>query len=192
MLDRKTEIWLALTVLALGLVAAILWVPLDSDTAPIYTFRRQTYIGDAMLPMVSAAGIAFFAAIHLALTFRRKRGDAGNPPFDRLTGVFFVMLFGIIAVSALLMYWSGPLTVALVGPSDGEAALSYRQLRGAMPWKYIGFVLGGFTLVFGISALIEGKMTWKRALSSIIAVAVLILLFDVPFDTILLPPNGDF
>ncbi|MEL6207298.1 MAG: hypothetical protein AAFR47_18580 [Pseudomonadota bacterium] len=190
MLGRSIEIWIAVVFLALGLIAAVLWVPLDSETPPIYTFRRQTYIGDAMLPMVAAAGIAICAALHLLLSWRRSR-DAVDAPFDVLTGSFFLALFGIVAVSLLLMFWAGPAALALFGPT-GEEPVTYRQMRSTLPWKYIGFVLGGFVLVFGITSLIEGKLSARRALSSILAVAVLILIFDVPFDTILLPPNGDF
>ncbi len=190
MLGRTVEIWIAIAFLALGLLAAFLWVPLDSETPPIYDFRRQTYIGDAMLPMVAAAGIAICAAVHLFLSWRRRRNQA-SPPFDTLTGAFFALFFAIIAVSLLLMFWAGPAALALFGPS-GEEPLTYRQMRSTWPWKYIGYVLGGFTMVFGVTSLIEGRMTLRRAISSILAVVFLILLFDVPFDTILLPPNGDF
>jgi hypothetical protein len=65
-------------------------------------------------------------------------------------------------------------------------------MRSTFPWKYIGFVLGGFTLVFGLTSLIEGRLSWVRVISSLLAVLGLILIFDLPFDTILLPPNGDF
>jgi uncharacterized membrane protein YidH (DUF202 family) len=190
MLDRKTELWIALVCLVAGLIAAILWVPFDSETPPIYDFRRQTYIGDAMLPMVAAAGIAICAAVHLILNWRRKPTDT-EPPFDKLTGGFFLILFAIIISAFLVMYWAGPVALALFGPS-GEEAVTYRQMRSTAPWKYLGFVLGGFILVFGITTLLEGQMKWKRAVSSLIAIIVLIVIFDVPFDTILLPPNGDF
>ena len=89
------------------------------------------------------------------------------------------------------MYWAGPVALALLGPS-GDEAVTYRQMRSTAPWKYVGLVLGGFILVFGITSMLEGAMRWKRALSAILAIIVLIVIFDVPFDTILLPPNGDF
>ena len=103
----------------------------------------------------------------------------------------FLAFFAIVATSFALMFWAGPAALALFGPA-GDEAVTYRRMRSTVPWKYIGFVLGGFVLVFGITSLIEGRMRLKRALSSILAVIVLILIFDVPFDTILLPPNGDF
>lgn len=190
MLDRRTEIWVALICLVAGVLTAILWVPFDSETPPIYDFRRQTYIGDAMLPMVAALGIAVCALVHLLLSWRRQVTEADGP-FDKLTAAFFLSLFAIIIAAFAVMYWAGPVALALFGPS-GDEAVTYRQMRSTVPWKYIGFVSGGFILVFGITSLLEGAMHWKRALSSILAIVVLIVIFDVPFDTILLPPNGDF
>lgn len=191
MLGRGTEIWIAVVCLGLALLSLFVWVPFDSDTPPIYTFRRQTYIGDAMLPMVAAAGIVICAAVHLLMSFRRPPSAEEAPPFDGMTGILFVSLFAIVASALAVMFWAGPAALAAFGPS-GEEPVTYRQMRGAAPWKYIGFILGGFILVFGITSLIEGRMSWTRALYALLAVVVLILIFDIPFDTLLLPPNGDF
>ena len=188
MLGRGTELWIAAFFLVGGLLAALLWVPFDSETPPIYEFRRQVYIGDALLPMIAAAGAALCAAAHLILSWRRSRAEQFEPPFDLLTGSFFLAFFLILAASLTLMYWSGPLALALFG----EEGVGYRQMRAAFPWKYLGFTLGGFVMVFGVISLIAGRLTFKDALISLAAVAGLILVFDVPFDTILLPPNGDF
>lgn len=191
MLSRSVEFWVGLIALILSLIALFLWVPFDSETPPIYTFRRQTYIGDAMLPMVAAAGIAICALVHVLLSYLRKDHKGGGNPFDPQTAIFFGIFGAICIVSFVLMFWSGAAAVALFAQT-GDETVTYRQMRGALPWKYIGFVLGGFTLVFGITSLIEGGFNAKRVLSSILAVVALIVLFDVPFDTILLPPNGDF
>lgn len=191
MLGRSTEIWIAAIFLVLALLAVFLWVPFDTETEPIYSFRRQTYIGDSMLPMVAGVGIAICAAIHLLSSFRRKPDNEFDAPFDTLTGVFFTLFFAIVVVSLAVMYWAGPVALALFGPA-GDEPLTYRQMRSTLPWKYVGFVTGGFLLVFGVTSLIEGRMSLKRALTSLLAVIILILIFDVPFKTILLPPNGDF
>ncbi|MDF9301965.1 hypothetical protein P5P81_05265 [Tritonibacter mobilis] len=100
-------------------------------------------------------------------------------------------MLAIIAVALLLMFWAGPLAVAMFA-QGGEETVSYRQLRAAVPWKYIGFFLGGFTMVFGLISFIEGRMSRRAAVFGLLSVAGLITLFDVPFDNILLPPNGDF
>lgn len=191
MLGRSADIWIAIVCLALALAAFFIWVPLDSETPPIYTFRRQTYIGDAMLPTVSAAGIAIFAALHLIVSLRRRETIEHEPPFDVLTAVFFALFALIMAAALAALYWTGPLAVSLFGPG-GEEPITYRQLRTTVPWKYLGFVIGGFIMVFGITSLIEGRISVKRVLSTLFAIVLLILVFDVPFDTLLLPPNGDF
>lgn len=188
MLGRGTELWIAAVFLIAGLLAALLWVPFDSETPPIYEFRRQVYIGDAMLPMVAAAGVVICAAVHLVLSWRRSRTGDADGPFDLLAGSFFLTFFLIFAASLLLMYWSGPAALALFG----EDGVGYRQMRATFPWKYLGFVLGGFVMVFGVISLIAGRLTLRDALIALLSVAGLILVFDVPFDTILLPPNGDF
>lgn len=188
---RRVEIALAVFLIIFAALVVFLWAPLDSETAAVYQFRRQTYIGDAMLPIFAGGGILVFSVIHLVLQWRRAPDGGGDAPLDQQTLMFFLIFGGVLALSLVLMFWSGPLALSLFGPS-GDEAVTYRQMRSTFPWKYIGFVLGGFTLVFGLTSLIEGRMRWIRVLTSLLAVLLLILIFDVPFDTILLPPNGDF
>lgn len=193
MLNRSAEIWIATVCLGLAVIGLVAWVPFDSETPPIYEFRRQTYIGDAMLPMVALAGIALCAAVHLLMSLRRRPEALSKPPFDALTPVFFARFFAIVGTALVLLYWAGPVALALFGPgSEGDAPVTYRVMRATVPWTYIGFVLGGFTMIFGLITLLEGRASLRRAIVALAAVAVLILVFDVPFDTILLPPNGDF
>ncbi|KHQ51155.1 hypothetical protein [Mameliella alba] len=190
--DRKTELILGAVLLLLGLLAGAVWVPLDSETPPIYEFRRQTYIGDALLPMLAALGIALCAAVHVAITLlERGTSDRGGPAFDRHAALFLLSVFALMALSGLVMFWSGPLALALFGPETDPPA-TYRLMRGTAPWKYLGFTLGGTLLVFGLISLLEGRMRAGRLLIAVLAVAALIAVFDLPFDTLLLPPNGDF
>jgi hypothetical protein len=191
MLNQTAEITVAIIILVFALFVAMLWVPIDSETPAFYTFRRQTNIGDAFLPLVAAVGMAVFAAIHVILSWRRVRDDGSDAPFDALSMLYLLIFFGIMAVSLGLMFWSGPLLLSQFYGS-GESAPTYRQMRSSFPWKYIGFVVGGTVMVFGLITLVEGRMRWNRLLIAILSVLVLILIFDVPFDTILLPPNGDF
>jgi hypothetical protein len=65
-------------------------------------------------------------------------------------------------------------------------------MRSTYPYKLVGFVTGGFTLVFFTTALIEGRFRAIRILSSLLFVAVLIGIFDLPLKNVLLPPNGDW
>ncbi|MDP7426160.1 MAG: hypothetical protein QF394_12185, partial [Rhodospirillales bacterium] len=59
------------------------------------------------------------------------------------------------------------------------------------PYKYLGYVLGGFFMVFGLIRVVENRFSASAAWASIIAVLVLTILYDVPFENLLLPPNGD-
>jgi hypothetical protein len=192
MLRRQTELAIASFFLIAGLLSVFIWIPNDSETWMIETFRRQTTMGDAFVPMICASLITICAAIHLVLTLHRKDlHDTEGPVFDGHTAAFMLQFLLILAVSIALMYWTGPLLVKLFAQADASD-ITYRQMRGTYPYKIAGFVLGGFTLVFAVTTLIEGRMKWLRILSSLIAVAVLLLIFDYPFDSIILPPNGDW
>ena len=71
MLSRKTELILGTIFLVLGLLAVFAWIPLDSETGMIETFRRQTTMGDAFLPTVAGALMAICAVLHLLMSYRR-------------------------------------------------------------------------------------------------------------------------
>lgn len=184
---RRREMILGAAALVLGLFAALVWVPLDSETPPIYEFRRQTHIGDAMLPMVAALGLAICGALQLLV----GAGRPADAPFTDFRSTRFLAAFlAIVAVSGALTVWAGPAALALFGP-DTDPPVSYRLMRGTAPWKYIGFALGGTVLVFGLTSLLEARLRASRLLIAVCAVALLIALLDGPFDTLLLPPNGD-
>lgn len=193
MLSRKTELVLGAIFLGLGLVVVFAWAPLDSETAMIETFRRQTTMGDAFLPTVAGALMVVCAVVHLIMNYRRADlFDTENPPIDGNDLAFLLQLSGITALSIALFYWAGPLAVALFAQGDGSETVTYRQMRSTYPYKLIGFVMGGFSLVFFTTALIEGRVKTIRIFSSLIVVAVLIAIFDLPLDNVLLPPNGDW
>lgn len=90
-----------------------------------------------------------------------------------------------------LMLYAGPLAVG-VANIRAEPALEYRLLRGSVPWKYIGFVLGGLVAMGGVICLAERRITWAAFAIAGIAVLGMIAVFDVLFDDLLLPPNGDY
>ena len=95
-----------------------------------------------------------------------------------------------MAASLALMFWSGAVAHAVFGAASED--VGYRQVRDAVPWKYLGYLIGGFTMVFATTCIIEGKVTARRALTSLVTVLLFIAIFDGPFDNILLPPNGDW
>lgn len=193
MLGRKTELVLGAVLLVLSLIVVLAWIPLDSETGMIETFRRQTTMGDAFLPTVAAVLMAFCAGVHLFINFRRPDNlGTEYPAFDGKGLAFLLQLTGITALSVALFYWAGPIAINLFAQGEGGEAVTYRQMRSTYPYKLIGFVTGGFTLVFFTTALIEGRFRAIRILSSLLFVAVLIGIFDLPLKNVLLPPNGDW
>jgi hypothetical protein len=121
--------------------------------------------------------------------FRKEDRDTAGFAFDGNSLAFLLQASGITTVSLAIMYWGGPLAVELFGPGGD---VGYRQMRGSYPFKLVGFALGGFIMVYLITALVEGQFKRTRVISSLLAVAALIVLFDLPFDSVLLPPNGDW
>ena len=78
------------------------------------------------------------------------------------------------------MRWEGPVLVE-----------EYRLLRASAPWKWVGFVLGGTVVVTGLISAIERRLSLRALLIGIAVTVALIVLFDLPFDDLLLPPNGE-
>ena len=110
--------------------------------------------------------------------------------FDRQSALFAVQLAGAIAAGLALMTHTGPLVVDAVNALGGAVG-SYRELRDTVPYKYLGYLLGGTVLVAGGIAVVEQRLTRGAVLAAVIATVALIVLYDVPFDDLLLPPNGD-
>ncbi|SCZ62179.1 hypothetical protein SAMN04488118_104346 [Epibacterium ulvae] len=192
MLARKPDLVFAALCLIFALVCVLFWLPRDTETAMIEVFRRQISMGDAFVPIVAGTLMGICAAIHLVMTALRKDlYDTESAPVDSAAMAFLIQLTLVVALSLAVMFWAGPLAVELFVVSGSED-ITYRQMRATYPYKLIGFVLGGFALVFGLSALIEGQIRASRAILALITVAILVAIFDLPLDSVLLPPNGDW
>ena len=191
MASKRQDLVFAAIMVVLGLVVLFVWIPNDTDSGMIETFRRQTFIGDAFVPTLAAAALVVCAVVQLVLSLlRREDPTADADGLDAQSPLLLGMIALIVAVSLTLMFWAGPVAVSLL--AGGGAEFGYRQARASFPWMYIGYLLGGFTLVFATTCLLEGRLSVRRVVTSILAVLVLVLIFDVPFDNILLPPNGDW
>ena len=165
---------------AFALATLLIWIPADVDSSVIQLVRRRASIGDAMAPAVAAVILLLGAVV---LVFERQR--EATPGLPRESLVFLGLTVLIIALSFVLMRWTGPMLTVLAG-------LDYRPLRASAPWKYLGFGLGGFVLVAGLVALAERRFSWRGTLVAALVVLGLIAVYDLPFDDLLLPPNGDF
>ena len=167
-------------VLLFGLFVAVIWAPLDSDTGLVERIRGRWTIGDALAPTM--AGL-LLAVSGLALSVSSLRRPGRNLLAIRNLQ-FILSAATCVAAALLVMRYAGPLIASI---TVGE----YRPLRDTAPWKYLGFVLGGGILVVGLGFIAEGRTNWRRIALTILGLLVLALAYDLPFEDLLLPPNGD-
>ncbi|NNE79539.1 MAG: hypothetical protein HKN18_04620 [Silicimonas sp.] len=184
MTKSRRDQWVAIVGIGLALILLVFWIRLDIETGLIDVWRRTIRIGDALLPTIGALGM-LFSAIWVGVSAFRQI-DLDLSPGNSLP--FFGIVLAIHAVSFVMMLWVGPVMVSLFA---AEGA-TYRQLLDTIPWKYAGFIAGGTCLIFALKSLLERKMTLHSLGIAIAATVVIAFLYDVPFDTMQLPPNGDF
>ena len=177
------DFWIAVVFLAFSVVALTLWIPLDIDSGIIEKVRRREKMGDALFPTAIAGAMVIVAALSVLLSLINRPDEQ-----SRLPGLRFLAAFcSICLISLLLMRYVGPAAVSIFGAEGAE----YRNLRDEVPWKYLGFAAGGLFLVIALNALVRGRLSLNAVLIGAAAVLAMILLYDLPFDDLLLPPNGD-
>ena len=176
---HPANIALALTCSVAACVVLFLWIPLDTDTGYVEKVRRRVNIGDALAPTL---GAGFVLIGGLFLLFDRGSTKA---QLTRQNLIFTITLLAILLASVAVMRWAGPLAAALLTEVD------YRVLRDTVPWKYAGFLIGGTGLIAGLIGLVESRLTLRAALIGLAATLALTAVFDLPFEDLLLPPNGD-
>ena len=174
-----------------SLLTLFVWIPLDIETGVIETFRRRVTIGDAMAPTIMAVAILVVSVVMgiLAVFQPAENSSDVKEDLDKQSFVFLARLVIVVSIGLVLMVYLGPMVVDLINALGGEIG-SYRNLRASYPYKLIGYVFGGFVLIFGIISVVENRFSMNGALVSIIAVVVITMLYEVPFDNLLLPPNG--
>ena len=173
-------------IVALCICALAFWVPTDIDSGIIEKVRRRYQIGD-MLGPVTALLIMLVGGIWLATSQQNKPVKGVGK-----ATVMLLIFGGVVALSLLVIRWAGPGAVALaemVGIID--QGTGYRPLRDTLPWKFTGFLLGGGMLIASLSSLADRQWSWQRLGLGILIAFVLGALFDLPFEDLILPPNGD-
>lgn len=185
----KQNRWLGLIALAAAVLIAFVWVPVDVESGLIEKARRSIQIGDAFAPTVAAFVIGLGGVLVLVA---RPDIQPCSPPaqLDSVSlkdFLYALVVLLIITIALGLMRYAGPVAVGWFNTEISE----YRLLRDTAPWKYIGFILGGTFLVASLTAWTERKFKLMHVWIGLLATLALIALYDLPFDDLLLPPNGD-
>lgn len=162
-----------------GVILIFVWAPLDSGSWYVMRVRGNYAVGDAMAP--SFAGLIFVIGGAILALFGARAED---PSPDRRDMAFILTVVGIVLAGLVAMRFSGPLAAAF---TESE----YRHLRDTAPWKYLGFGFGGFGMVAALVAYVEGRFSWRATAAGCVAVLLIIAIYDLPFEDLILPPNGD-
>ena len=185
-LSRDQKLGVFFMLFAALLVLA--WVPADVETGLIEKVRRQVLIGDALAP--SLAGLFLFLG-GLGQLLSRAAQREPQTRLDFVAMRFAALLFAVYAGAFFLMLFIGPFAVWITNLTTGGDQ-EYRLLRDTAPWKYLGFSIGGTLAITATVSLVEGRMRWRTIACAVLAVGAMIAVYDLPFDDLLLPPNGDF
>lgn len=182
----NSDLIVGLFFLCFGLLVIFVWGPQDTDTG-LYERQRGRYvIGDALGPILAAAILSFASLI--LLTKAIYGSSFGGLTFDNLKHI--ALLLGIVTTAFALMRWAGPVSV-WIAKVIGLGVTDYRSLRDTLPWKYIGFVLGGGFLISALIASVERAIHLRTIVIAFVAALVIAMLYDLPFKNIIIPPNND-
>lgn len=179
MSSDKAERWLGLLAVVFASVLLFIWIPNDVTTGAIEKVRRSIVIGDSLAPILAGTVILLGGV----LTLLRPQADASTLCLANVKWLAVLLVF--IFISLVVIRHAGPLSTSLLEDAP------YRALRDTVPWKYIGYLTGGSLLVFLLIAYASRSLRIRHLLIAIVAASVLALLYDLPFEDILLPPNGD-
>jgi len=192
MQTRHWNMGLGLFFIVASLLTLFIWIPNDIESGLLIEERRSIDVGDALAPTAAAVAVLLMSvALLLSSLLTKSDAISAEPPLgiSRSNFISIATMAALLIVSLQLMVWTGPLTVTMLQVAGFDLP-EYRLLTATVPYKYIGFIVGGLTLVGGLISWIEGRLSFNAMAIAFAAVAVLIVVYDVPFDSLLLPPNG--
>lgn len=178
--------------LVLALASLLLWFPNDIGSGFLVSNRagiREP--GDAFFPVLLAWTLLLLSVVQLsgALTEKFRQATGGKLTWANLR--FLVLLYAIIFAALALMYWLGPVVTGALRHA-GIIDQTYRELVDTAPYKYIGYLAGGFLMTLGLISWAEGKLRLRTLLTVVLVLASLVLIFDVSLRNVPLPPNLDY
>lgn len=188
------DIGFGVVVLLGSLLALFVWFPADIPTGFFFVNAiGREEPGDAFFPIMLAVLLVILSVIQLASAlFKGKSIDAEPSPVLKLRNFKFLFIFILISFTGFtIMHWLGPLVVSLLN-AIGALDATYRQLTDTAPYKYIGYVVGGFLMTIALIAWTEGQIRPRSIFTVLLTLAVAIIIFDVVLKNVLLPPNADF
>lgn len=189
------DIGFGAVILAGSLLALFVWFPADIRGGFFHVNAvGKSEPGDAFFPIILASTLAVLSTIQLALAVLRPRPAPDGATPARLTARNFRFLATFVAFTGaglVLMYWLGPLTVWAM-QAAGLTEADYRNLTDTAPYKYLGYVVGGFLMTVGLIAWSEGRVRRGAVLTVVVVLATAIVVFDVLLHNVLLPPNAEF
>ena len=89
------------------------------------------------------------------------------------------------------MYVLGPAVVTAINAVQGSS-LSYRELVDTVPYKYVGYIVGGCRLTLPIIIWAEGRLRVRAVIVVLTVIAVSIVIFDLLLSNVQLPPNIEY
>ena len=181
----RTNLVLSMACILFATIIAGFWVQHDSGSGMVLKVRRQVSIGDAMAPTVAALIIGLGGIL---LFFERNKSDQARLCPANI--IFILKFLGLLIFGFSIIRWAGSASVWLAAFWIDDMP-GYRELRGNAPWKYIGFFLGGTFLITSMLSFSESRIRPRNIVIAILAIGFLIVLYDVPFNGLQLPPNGD-
>lgn len=179
-------------VLAAALVSLFVWFPNDIKGGVIDINQiGKPEPGDAFFPVLLAVLLLALGAGQLLFSLFGSRPPAppGRLSSDNLK--FLVGSYAIVATGLAIMYWLGPLVVETLRALNATEH-TYRQLTDTAPYKYLGYVTGGFLMTVGLIVRVEGLVRPRAVLAVAVVLALLIVILDVLLYNIQLPPNADY
>lgn len=178
-------------VVAFALVSLFVWFPNDIK-GDFITLNQGSNPepGDAFFPVMLAGLILVLGAGQVVYTVfsRAQTVSSGRLTFGNLK--FLCLSFAMIFAGLAIMYWLGPL-VTDAARHLGLLEQTYRQLIDTAPYKYLGYITGGFTMTVGLIAMAEGRIRLPALLAVVAALALMILVLDILLYNVQLPPNAD-
>jgi len=178
--------------LTVALLTLLVWIPNDIKGGFIENNQiGKPEPGDAFFPVILAGLIALLSVGQLAGALFGRKAQPAPGVLTSNNLKFIILFYAFVLIGLTIMYWLGPLVVeALRGA--GVIDNTYRQLTDTAPYKYLGFVTGGFLMTLGLIVWAEGCIRPQAVWTVVLVIVTLIVVLDVMLHNIQLPPNADF